>query len=103
MIPTLYLRACISTLESDYKSTRLALDEVKSGLYFALNKANKDVRLYLDDVKLRHACQCLEQSDWGNVACSGEDLRLANNSLERFRAEYDALKSQCVIHSFSSL
>jgi hypothetical protein len=52
MIPTLYLRACISTLESDYKSTRLALDEVKSGLYFALNKANKDVRLYLDEARL---------------------------------------------------
>ena len=64
MIPTHYLRACISTPESDYKSTRLALDEVKTGLYFALIKANKDVRLYLDDVKLRHACQCLEQSDW---------------------------------------
>jgi hypothetical protein len=65
------------------KEAQLALDEVEKDARLARDKANKDALLALYKAK--------------------NDLRLANLSLEDVRAKNNALKSQWVTNSFSSV
>jgi hypothetical protein len=65
-------RCTISTLTSDERAARLALDDAKEKARIALDRANEEARLALDEAK--------------------EDARLANENVEKLRAECDALR-----------
>jgi hypothetical protein len=122
------LEARIETLKSDNESAkresclmldkakedaRLALDEAKKEAQLDLDEAKKEAQLDLDEAKKEAQLDLDGVKNWARLArdiaktraqlaldSAKADLRLANLSLEEFRAENNALKSQWVTHSF---
>ncbi|KAI0285759.1 hypothetical protein BGY98DRAFT_239644 [Russula aff. rugulosa BPL654] len=94
------LEARIETLKSDNESAKrescLMLDKAKEEARLALDEAKKEAQLDLDEVKnwARLARDIAKTRAQLALDSAKADLRLANLSLEEFRAENNALKSQ---------
>jgi hypothetical protein len=94
------LEARIETLKSDNESAKrescLMLDKAKEDARLALDEAKKEAQLDLDEVKnwARLARDIAKTRAQLALDSAKADLRLANLSLEEFRAENNALKSQ---------
>ena len=88
------IQARIETLKSNNEN-------VKREAQLALDKANAEAQLALDNAKeARHALDKANKDAQLTLEMVKDELRLANSSLEECRAENNILRSKWVTHSF---